>query len=103
MGYFCPEETEPTRKWWDLLEGFRFVEFDGQLCTFEQDQDVRGQWVTVTRFVDPWTDEVLPDHFEEPHACDRCGTTYDEAQGDGYCGLCPSCADATEPKGDDDE
>lgn len=33
----------------------------------------------------------------EPHACDRCGTVYDEAGGDGYCGLCPSCADATEP------
>ena len=32
-----------------------------------------------------------------PHNCDRCGETYDEAKGDGYCGLCPSCADATEP------
>jgi hypothetical protein len=25
--------------------------------------------------------------------CDRCGDTYDEAKGDGWCGLCPSCAD----------
>jgi len=31
-----------------------------------------------------------------PHPCDRCGDVYDEARGDGYCGLCPSCADATE-------
>jgi rubredoxin len=29
----------------------------------------------------------------EPHACDRCSVIYDEARGDGYCGLCPSCAD----------
>lgn len=28
-----------------------------------------------------------------PVACDECGTIYDEARGDGYCGLCPSCAD----------
>lgn len=32
----------------------------------------------------------------EPHDCDDCGTTYDEAGGDGYAGLCPSCADRTE-------
>lgn len=30
----------------------------------------------------------------EPHNCDECGELYDEASGDGYCGLCPSCADA---------
>lgn len=33
----------------------------------------------------------------EPHACDRCYAVYDEAGGDGYCGLCPTCADDTEP------
>lgn len=40
--------------------------------------------------------------MEQPYACDRCGTVYDEASGDGYCGLCPSCADATEPVIDSD-
>ena len=29
----------------------------------------------------------------EPYPCERCGEVYDEAGGDGYCGLCPSCAD----------
>lgn len=29
----------------------------------------------------------------EPYKCEECGTWYDEASGDGYCGLCPSCAD----------
>lgn len=32
----------------------------------------------------------------EPYDCERCGDAYDEANGDGYCGLCPACADATE-------
>lgn len=32
----------------------------------------------------------------EPHDCECCGETYDETSGEGYCGLCPSCADATE-------
>lgn len=31
--------------------------------------------------------------FDEPHECDRCRAWYDESSGDGYCGLCPSCAD----------
>lgn len=31
-----------------------------------------------------------------PHRCDKCGTLYDEAKGDGYGGLCPSCADKGE-------
>jgi hypothetical protein len=38
------------------------------------------------------------DEAEEPTRCSSCGDVYDEARGDGYCGLCPSCADATEPK-----
>lgn len=29
--------------------------------------------------------------------CSRCRVRYDEGRGDGYCGLCPACADATEP------
>lgn len=37
-----------------------------------------------------------------PVECRRCQEFYDEARGDGYNGLCPSCADATEPKDDDD-
>lgn len=37
--------------------------------------------------------------MEEPHACDDCGTVYDEASGDGYCGLCPSCADKSDDCG----
>lgn len=37
----------------------------------------------------------------EPYACERCGEVYDEAGGDGYMGLCPACADATEPPEDD--
>lgn len=36
------------------------------------------------------TDQIT---MVEPHDCDECGETYDEASGDGYCGLCPSCAD----------
>lgn len=28
--------------------------------------------------------------------CDRCKKLYNEAKGDGYCGLCPKCADETE-------
>jgi hypothetical protein len=45
----------------------------------------------------PWAN---PAHagMLEPHNCDRCRKVYDEASGDGYCGLCPSCADATEPE-----
>lgn len=41
--------------------------------------------------------DVDVSEMDEPHACDRCGTVYDEASGDGYAGLCPSCADKTEP------
>jgi rubredoxin len=33
------------------------------------------------------------DALVEPYPCERCGEVYDEASGDGYCGLCPSCAD----------
>jgi hypothetical protein len=33
--------------------------------------------------------------------CSRCSETYDETRGDGYCGLCPACADATEPNSDE--
>lgn len=32
--------------------------------------------------------------------CDRCGQPYDEAAGDGWCGLCPECADRTEVSGE---
>jgi predicted Zn-ribbon and HTH transcriptional regulator len=32
----------------------------------------------------------------EPVDCERCGLVYDEACGEGYCGLCPTCADETE-------
>lgn len=35
--------------------------------------------------------------FTMPVECSECGEIYDEARGDGYCGLCPSCADASEP------
>jgi rubredoxin len=27
-----------------------------------------------------------PELMEEPYDCDKCGETYDEASGDGYCG-----------------
>jgi len=33
---------------------------------------------------------------DEVTRCDRCGGPYDETNGDGYCGLCPSCADIDE-------
>lgn len=60
--------------------------------------DLRPAWVVVPLF----GGIVLDDEpMVEPHRCDRCGTTYDEASGDGYCGLCPSCADQTEPEPDD--
>lgn len=38
----------------------------------------------------------------EPHSCDLCGAIYDEAKGDGWCGKCPSCADAYELRDDDE-
>lgn len=28
--------------------------------------------------------------------CERCEEEYDEDTGEGYCGLCPECADATD-------
>ncbi len=37
------------------------------------------------------TDE--PTTMVEPYPCESCGTLYDEASGDGYCGNCPECAD----------
>lgn len=40
---------------------------------------------------------VLDAADAESVVCERCGERYDEERGDGYCGLCPSCADATEP------
>lgn len=36
------------------------------------------------------------DDLVDEVACDRCGKVYDESQGDGYCGLCPACADDEE-------
>jgi hypothetical protein len=36
------------------------------------------------------------EEVENTFDCDHCGVRYDESKGDGYCGLCPSCADATE-------
>lgn len=41
--------------------------------------------------------------MEEPHACDSCSEIYDEAGGDGYFGLCPSCADKSEPEEDSND
>jgi hypothetical protein len=38
-------------------------------------------------------DPVVP--MPEPHACDLCDEVYSEC-GDGYCGLCPECADRTD-------
>jgi hypothetical protein len=42
--------------------------------------------------------------MDEPYKCENadgdnedCETYYDEAKGDGYNGLCPSCSDASEP------
>lgn len=41
------------------------------------------------------------DHKPDP-ACSECGERYDEEKGDGYAGMCPECADASEPEGDAD-
>jgi hypothetical protein len=43
--------------------------------------------------------KIAKDDEDDPTnvTCDRCKKSYDETQGDGYAGLCPSCADATEP------
>ncbi len=43
------------------------------------------------------------DGMTAPRKCERCGEVYDEARGDGYNGMCPSCADETEPEDEDDE
>lgn len=48
-------------------------------------------------YVQAW---VWVDSPEEWVKCDRCGLVYDEAKGDGYRGLCPKCADETEPCGE---
>jgi hypothetical protein len=45
---------------------------------------------------DDWRPEAHMPVVGEPHPCDNCGTVYDETSGEGYCGLCPSCADAGE-------
>ena len=66
----------------------------------DSDEPVYGAYVAAWVWVEfDEDDEVDLDHpdMDEPHACDQCGTVYDEAGGDGYAGLCPSCADATEP------
>ena len=31
-----------------------------------------------------------------PVSCEICQEVYDEVKGDGYCGMCPACADASE-------
>lgn len=52
-----------------------------------------------TSLTPPKGDHVQED-MQEPHACDECGEIYDETCGDGYMGLCPSCADKSEPAND---
>ena len=54
-----------------------------------------------------WCPDGYHDHADLPcsctpdcaagSTCESCGDLYDETRGDGYCGLCPSCADATDP------
>ena len=39
--------------------------------------------------------------MKAPPSCEQCGAAYPMA-GDGWCGLCPSCADKSEPCGDGD-
>jgi len=52
---------------------------------------------------DPETGESLQDIAREAMevlgvaVCRACEEVYDEGTGEGYCGLCPSCADASEP------
>ncbi|PZG12994.1 hypothetical protein C1I95_24615 [Micromonospora craterilacus] len=42
----------------------------------------------------PCTDSHLKlDDFQEPRVCRRCGSVYDETNGDGQDGECPSCSD----------
>lgn len=38
----------------------------------------------------------------EPYTCEECGEEYAEASGEGYAGMCPRCADESEPEGDDE-
>ena len=69
----------------------------------DSDEPVYGAYVAAWVWVefdedDESESDLDPDGtMTDPHACDQCGTVYDEAGGDGYQGLCPSCADATEP------
>lgn len=53
----------------------------------------------VSKIIERWREEDRQKaHAEDTLvACIRCGTEYDEARGDGWCGLCPKCADETEP------
>jgi rubredoxin len=43
-----------------------------------------------------YVDADVGNALAEPYDCERCGNVYDEASGDGFCGLCPTCADETE-------
>ncbi len=55
---------------------------DAAFAQFSNGQEEKDQPPTYERFIE----------------CDRCHKRYDEAKGDGYCGLCPKCADETEPE-----
>lgn len=67
----------------------------------DSDEPVYGAYVAAwvwVQFEEGSDEDLDPDGtMAEPYACDQCGTVYDEVGGKGYCGLCPSCADNTEP------
>jgi hypothetical protein len=48
----------------------------------------------VFRDVLQWLSDTSIEYAETADAkCDECGEVYNEAKGDGWCGLCVSCAD----------
>lgn len=67
--------------------------------TTEVDHDQDARHVAVM----DEDDEAEVKAMTEPVKCSRCNTTYDEAKGDGFDGLCPECADETEPEDEDED
>jgi len=54
----------------------------------ELDKTLREQIISGTH-PKCWEEMFAP--FD--NVCDECDEPYEEDKGDGYCGLCPSCAD----------
>jgi hypothetical protein len=99
------EEWNDGRHTGDCYDGSRwyvlFIDMDGGdghiLTECEQgfvdvltysDEQIMEAWHIIAAECEKWNEDMVP--------CARCSSVYDETAGDGYCGLCPRCADQTE-------